>query len=696
MPSASSYPLLQVTLGIGTFRSEVSNDCRSDCCSLFDNLFAIDEPQKRAGVITPLPLSRPERSLSRGCALLAALCTFVAIALSRMLVAHFFASDLPFWDQWDSEGWLLLRPFQSGELTWDVLFSAHNEHRILFTRIIALALYVANNGQWDNLVSLTFNALAYALIFSAFIFALVRKLPFWTYLPLFAFFMLISCLPLAGENLISGFQNQAHFLIAFTGFGVWLATMRRPSATWVLLLCILAIASTFTLASGLISGPCFVAAAWLRWWGERAAGADNAADLPAANLAPTPSRGVRSFPAATLHDKNRSLVITLALAILVIATAAMVTMPVVAAHKALHAQGLQSFFNALAKVMSWPLPPWCVPLTWAPFVLGSLRTFNPSKRAPVDVAATVLGGWVFVQALALAYSRGQEMNEIATRYWDILVVGVPVNVYFAVRLGTLSHMSRKTVALAFATLVAIYFGALGWRTAYSFAYLQWRSTLTKIEIDHVRKFVVAGDIAELKNKPALNIPYPIPERLAMMLGDPTIRAMLPASVRHGVTLPHDNGFVVDGFYPTTSGDHFSTAIGSYTPIAGNKNTTQFSAPLSSQFPYVAVDIAGYLGLPGLTLSLHNPALTAPVEIHPSELARETWRRQWVAVPGPTFELQASDQRPDFWFAFTEPVEIGRLSMFVMRLLDNAIYMASALLVILVFATTLVWHKAQSK
>ena len=54
----------------------------------------------------------------------------------------------PFWDQWDGEAGAVLIPFNECGLSWRAMFRPHNEHRIFFTRLLALDLVLAN-GQWD-------------------------------------------------------------------------------------------------------------------------------------------------------------------------------------------------------------------------------------------------------------------------------------------------------------------------------------------------------------------------------------------------------------------------------------------------------------------------------------------------------------------------------------------------------------------
>src|SRR4051812_36417135 len=59
---------------------------------------------------------------------------------AKLWVIGTYGNNTPFWDQWDAQATFLFGPYLSGHLPVDVLVSAHNEHRILWTRLLALLL----------------------------------------------------------------------------------------------------------------------------------------------------------------------------------------------------------------------------------------------------------------------------------------------------------------------------------------------------------------------------------------------------------------------------------------------------------------------------------------------------------------------------------------------------------------------------
>jgi len=609
---------------------------------------------------------------------LIALWVFFAALMSRLLVAHLFATDLPYWDQWDCEGWLLLRPFQNGTLSWTALFAPHNEHRVLFTRLVTLALFLLNSEQWDNLVSLTFNAVFFALFSSVAVYRVARHLNWRLYSPWFVFCALVAALPLAPENLVSGFQSQFYFLLAFTLSGIWVAAAKRLSVARLVMLSALAACCVFTVASGLLSAPLIASASWLRQWQDRRVG-ETRNEVGSGNEA-----------ASRLH-----WILTAVCSL--ISVVAYWNMPAMPGHAALHAQGLGEFIAALTVALSWPFSGrWtcCGILVWIPFLICAIRLLLRRAAAePIDIAAVVAGGWVAVQAFAMAYARGHSMTSVPSRYVDILAIGLLINLLLAIRLCGVIKIGRKSAAFVLAVLCVVCVGALGVRTAVALADLQQHGALSRVEITHVRQFMATGDAGELRDKPLQHIPYPDASRLEMMLRDSTIRAMLPASVRQSLALPRTDAFMTEGFFPATTGAHFANALGSYSRETGDANEGELtSANLTSRFPYLGIDVAGYLGTSGLALSLYPVApFAAPQLIQPGMAPGESWVRLFTAAPHGAFQIHALDARPDSWLAFTEPVEFGGLSVGVFQVLSKIWGLATACLAALLLLSLFVWY-----
>ena len=79
-----------------------------------------------------------------------------------------YGNPTPFWDQWDAEGSLLYPRFFDGSLRLSDLVAAHNEHRILLTRLWSLLL-LELEGYWDPILQMAANAVLFGGFVALFI-----------------------------------------------------------------------------------------------------------------------------------------------------------------------------------------------------------------------------------------------------------------------------------------------------------------------------------------------------------------------------------------------------------------------------------------------------------------------------------------------------------------------------------------------
>jgi hypothetical protein len=155
-----------------------------------------------------------------------------------------YAVDIPYWDEWETLLPNALEPMPSG--TW--FFELHNEHRIVFTKILTWLLYLING--WDLRTNIILNWFIFGgLVY--FLYALCKNTikAESSYLR-WSFILLFSTLPI--ENFIWGFQSQFHFFILFFLFAVFF--LFRPQLTYkdVLLGALSCVCATFSFSSGLI------------------------------------------------------------------------------------------------------------------------------------------------------------------------------------------------------------------------------------------------------------------------------------------------------------------------------------------------------------------------------------------------------------------------------------------------------------
>jgi hypothetical protein len=563
---------------------------------------------------------------------------FLGVLSAKLLLMRQYPVTVPFWDQWDAEARALYVPFNECGLSWSQMFNLHNEHRIFFTRLIALAS-VITTGQWDPRLQQVLNAAMHALT------AVLVAAVFWIankrrHIDLLVFAgVLTFAPPFAWENTLVGFQSQFYFLLLFSILSLWLTTRYGAGTPRWCLGWLCAFCSLFSAAGGLI--------------------------LP---LVIAGMVGLRM-----LEDlrKWRDNVLTLAVAGGALLVGVLTMSPPLAHHQVLKARSAMDFAGALSRNLAWPwvdFPPVSL-LLWLPMcalLLGAIR--RAGRTSAVDRLVIGLGSFVALQACAIAYGRGAGAPLPAPRYQDFLSLGLFANtIALVVNLdraprGAKSRRVTKAVLVFWLAFSAVGVNRLA---TDAIAHLNVWRPYWRAHAVNVRRFVATGDFTEFASKRGpQELPYPNAQILASVLQDPFIRRILPADVRQPVRLrPRlvtNGAFVLDGSYPITPRDPLSAAWGSYTgqgDAALGRYESQIVDPCQLN-GYLQFSVAGYLGLPRHSLAVRDLQSGRELEVRPGKLAREDWSKVRVSCPPGPYEIIAIDGRSDNWFAFREPVEVG--------------------------------------
>lgn len=443
---------------------------------------------------------------------------FATLTLAVVLSARHgwimdYGSSLAFWDQWDSEAAKLIKPQLEGTMTTAGFLAPHNEHRIVLHRLWTLFALNVNEERWDNVVS----ALGMAVLWASFLATMVliwgRQLATAWMLPVLACLFAINGLPYAWESLTISLQTTFLQFVALTVTAIHATTGSRLTSFRVAIAVITSIAAMGTIASSLITPVVSAAGVVVRWW--------------------------------TIRTDLRNSVVAVCLLSLV-AMFGLTVMHVVPGHASMKAQTSSEFITAMGVALSWPIgQSWAlVPWLWLPWIALSLVLLR--GRPPLnlrwrdaDRLFVVLGLFVWIQAAAIAYSRGHGMHELGTRYVESIAIGVLVNVYALWRWVATSRQSaplRAAKALLAALLTTALILSLNQAAGRARPHIDSRAEQYRVQQQQVATYVNRGDLTALRGQPHLAIPYPNPDRLAALLDDPTIRATLPAVVRERVSV----------------------------------------------------------------------------------------------------------------------------------------------------------------
>ena len=428
------------------------------------------------------------------------------LGLQLFLVAR-VGTDIPYQDQWDVEGRNLYPAWRDG--TWHAadLLRAHNEHRILWTRLLDLALFSAN-GQWDPLVQLAANAVLRAAGAALLAWLLARGLGRTGQWLVGAGVILVFLPHVAWLNALWGFQSSVYFVMLFSLAALALLGERERSPR--------------RLAAGLAAGM----AALL------AMGAGAFVPVTLLGLAGLRAVERRSFGATGWREAWP------ALGLLGVAVLMRTQVP---AHAALHATTAGQFFNALGRALAWPhtAMPWAALVLNLPRLLAVGGRMAGRRRAAVGEDFVLLaGGWALVAAGAMAWTRGggNEFDAgVTVRYVDFLLLLPIANVWCAVRLMREASDVRQPLArmLAGAWGIFLLIGWLGVSAQIMRGFILPRMHDRDLPVRLAVAYQQTGDAAVFVGQPEFFRPHPNLESVRVVLDDPRMRGVLPPSFQPG-------------------------------------------------------------------------------------------------------------------------------------------------------------------
>jgi hypothetical protein len=420
----------------------------------------------------------------------------VAVAFTvfgvKLITISALGSRIPLLDQWDGEAQRLYAPYLGGHLSFTDLFAPHNEHRIFFTRVLAL-LHLELAGEWNTILEMILCAIVHTALITWLAALLMPLVPPRRRLLLACFVAFLFVFPIGYENLLLGF-NFHFYLTLFFGIASLVAfSAARPFS--------------------------------LRWFGGLVAAVLSYLSF---------SSGIATILAAAilvglqLGTKARSRCFR-ELAAVGVMLASAVGMVVWAASISPPKTSWWPFFQGIVLYTSINLLA-VVPIAW--FCRHTLaRRPVISDRGWVAVGIAL---WTGIQIALLAYGRGPL---IAPRYMDTVLLLYPVGL---VAIVALSDKWRSTRSSRFARigaaswLVVVLAGIALLGSASVLAAVEWKASARQQE-SNLQAYLATGSVDRLNGMGAgvhgIDLAYPYPHRLANILRDPNVRAILPSEFR---------------------------------------------------------------------------------------------------------------------------------------------------------------------
>ena len=424
---------------------------------------------------------------------------------TKLWLIHENATVAPLGDQWDGEALWLYEPYLNGHLDWlSELFSAHNEHRILFTRVLDLLL-LELAGQWDPVLQMMVNAALHTTFVVLLLFSVLRWLPGIVFFGLCLFASMLFAIPFAIENILGAFQSPFYLLLLFSIAAISLVVPSRTFSSRWWIGTVLGLSSVFCLASGALTLVPLIA-------------------VRGGQLLLGVRRGLTETIGIGVH-----LGITIALVL---------TIPTVVDHARFKAHTLNEFLDALWIIAGWPISfHWWSPiLMLLPYLAlcGLAWQWRPIPDHPIWLGlALVL--WVLIQVASIAYGRSAIIA--GSRYLDIAILSVFANFAIACWLAS-NQMCPKLLGIICGSAIAL------WVVVLAYCLLSAAATVPsgiavrrdegQVQAANIRSFLQDSSASPLIDKSFPQIPYPNSERLEMILRNDTIRSVLPSDLTNGL------------------------------------------------------------------------------------------------------------------------------------------------------------------
>lgn len=649
---------------------------------------------------------------------------FLAIWSVKLWAIGRYGSDLPYWDQWAKEGELFYAPWFQHHAFWHNLFVPHNEHRIAPTLAMNLGLLELSGDQWDARVQCVASAALHALLIAGLAgWALKRFRRGWA-LAGCALLVLIAAPPIAWENILGGFQSQFYFLAIFSIVAI--ARMLGSAAFspgWFLGIASAAVACVSMGSGMLAAAPVAVVAAMRILRHQKSMNGRRLRDAVATLVAALLIGGIGWYyrPHAPWEDSihTQSVWETIVYAARCLAWPLYGTPWLAVVFWAPWVVLAAAFLRAM-----WAGCP--QPAGHGEPELSRGEGTPPTSNAPASDQASgadgaapsngqwlsadfiVAGGlWVLAQIAAVTYSRAGGSVLPASRYGDICALGLAFN-FFAlawmadraraprccerarVESAVPSSAPAQPLARARSPEAPLNHGEGGgrrtltpwvavagiWLLAVASAITI--STRTELQTDLPQKrsdnaayirntqaFVLTDDYATFAKEVPL-IPFPMADWLARILRNPTLRPLLPESVRPPIPVP---GLADYARNPAPPLLHRATR----TITAGQHWQ---SPPLPAAHGWWKIETAGDCGQPGAVLELVGVADHRVLGvIAPSKPAGNSWRAAYVRAPAEPVMIEARVSSPAHWLAFSDPIAMSSLSHWAWRLTLNAWWLA---------------------
>lgn len=577
----------------------------------------------------------------------------------RLAVGERFTSPIPFADDWNSITWF--ENWARGNPDWGFVFVRESAHLCVVGRLASLGCYLANQG-FDLRLEFVLYAASVAVYAGILAFLMMRCVPRRAGVGMAVVVAALLGVPFGGYRVAWGpmlLYGETMFvsLLAF-----YFLLFKRGTIWGGSLALALSLVAAVSVGSGCLAALAGAGIILLRGFVERRVKWMDVAlfvvclGIFAWFYLSTPGRGgVRELPIR---------------------------------------MALLTFLNTL----SWPnffLPVSCF-LTMLPSAALLWKYWRePIARTKENEFLLVMTAFLVLQAAAIGLFRNDGGGVPSNRYTEILVLYPVVSLACWLALGRLSPLpgSIRLIGLVICCLYVFGGGLHFLYRTWPFLARENGEWVGAAEHAALRQWVASGNKSLPPGFPAgepTNAER-LPEWIAGSETNPVLsRAEVLGWPMEGIETK-TRGFFRPGFPPSYAGRPTQTYLGSCSPESGEQNTGSFvSRSFTPRNPYLKFDLVldkrsrfSLYKVPGCSLHLVEDKtgkrfdLLALLRTSFPSILRDREAIHVRVSPGMAYHIEAVDDSPSAWFAFSEPRESRRMTPVTEGLLDSGKLMTLA-------------------
>ena len=406
-----------------------------------------------------------------------------------VLTIDAYGFSIPFFDEWDAEGFATYVPLVKDQYDFASIFDSHNGHRITSTRLTFLTLFLLNGG-WDPELQMIFSAFLHALTGALVVYVIVRNKVERVDLCSVCAIVLVFSIPFSWMSVLVAFQTQFYFMIFFATLSIFFLSESRHFLGYLF-----SVFSYLSMTPGAFILPAFIIGKVIAVTDFRALGRREVLHLMIAS-------GI--FLTMLLLRKE------------------------VTVDDAYSAQNIFDFSISTMAALWWPfrLSNVLGVFVYIPMLIYFSRSFFGNS---MRIVLAILGVFVILQIIAMGYFRGADGVPPANRYLTILSLGICVNMLCLMDILK-QRFSLKTLFFGSIWVIVVSYGVLMAARASLTAGLPERYEQNLVAQSIITEFLIDGNESVLVGYSDLEISYNDPERLVDLLSDPVMVSILPSTL----------------------------------------------------------------------------------------------------------------------------------------------------------------------